>query len=177
MTFNTAPLANVLGLVSLILYILTLLPTILRIVFPETKKSGIPKMLLKNRRIIGIIAFFPALGHALLILLKHHPDVWDIQTYVIYLQGILLMAIFTVLTVTSNDWSVKKLKKNWKKLHQLTYVAMFLLTWHVADKMFGHWSYLTPIGTIGMTGISVLFVVRKWMEYQKESGKKTKIKA
>ncbi len=164
MTFNTAPLANVLGLVSLILYVLTLLPTIMRIVFPETKKSGIPKMLLKNRRTLGIIAFFPALGHALLILVKHHPDVGDFQTYVIYLQGILLMAIFTVLTITSNDWSVKKLKKNWKKLHQLTYLAMFLLTWHVADKMFGHWSYLTPIGIIGMTGISVLFAVRKWIE-------------
>ena len=167
MNFNTAPLANVLGLVSLILYILTLLPTIMRIVFPETKKSGIPKMLLKNRRILGIIAFFPALGHALLIFVKHHPDVWDLQTYVIYLQGILLMAIFTLLTVTSNDWSVKKLKKNWKKLHQLTYLAMFLLTWHVADKMFGHWSYLTPIGIIGMTGISILFVVRKWIELKR----------
>jgi hypothetical protein len=30
--------------------------------------------------------------------------------------------------------------------------------------MFGHWSYLTPIGIIGMTAISVLFVVRKWIE-------------
>ncbi|NEP43888.1 MAG: iron reductase [Okeania sp. SIO2H7] len=162
-------MANILGFVSLILYILTLLPTILRIVFPETKKSGIPKMLLKNRRTIGIIAFFPALGHAILLVVKHHPDVWDTQTYVIYLQGILLMAIFTLLTVTSNDWSVKKLKKNWKKLHQLTYLAMFVLTWHVGDKMFGHWTYLTPISIIGMTAISVLFVVRKWIEGKKNA--------
>ncbi|MDY6805985.1 MAG: ferric reductase-like transmembrane domain-containing protein, partial [Cyanobacteriota bacterium] len=163
-----------LGFASLILYILTLLPTIMRVVFPETKKSGIPKMLLKNRRTIGVVAFFLALGHGVLLVLKRNFDFGDFQTSVVYLQGILLMGIFTLLAVTSNDWSIKKLKKNWKKLHQLTYLAMFLLTWHVADKMLGHWTYLTPLGIIGSTAITVLFVVRKWMEYQKESAKKTK---
>lgn len=174
MTFNTAPMANVLGFASLILYILTLLPTIMRVVFPETKKTGIPKMLLKNRRAIGVIAFFLALGHGVLLVLKRNWDFGNPQTYLVYLQGIVLMGIFTLLAVTSNNWSIKKLKKDWKKLHQLTYLAMFLLTWHVADQMFGHWTYLTPIGIIGSTAITVLFLVRKWMEYRKESAKKTK---
>lgn len=177
MMFNTAPLANILGFLSLIAYIITLLPTIMRVVFPATRQTGIPKMLLKYRRQIGVIAFFLALGHGILVIIKQNPDFLDGQTYIVYLHGIVLMTIFTLLAVTSNDWSIKKLKKNWKKLHQLTYVAMFLLAWHVGDKMFGHWSYLTPLGIAGSAAIAVLFLIRKWMESQKQSASKQKISA
>ncbi len=103
--------------------------------------------------------------------MKRNFDVWDIKAYYIYLQGIVLLSIFTVLAITSNDWSVKKLKKNWKRLHRLTYLAMFLLVWHVGDRMFGHWTYLTPLGIIGISGITILFIIRKWIEYQKKIAK------
>ncbi|NEP08595.1 MAG: iron reductase, partial [Okeania sp. SIO4D6] len=65
-------------------------------------------------------------------------------------------------------WSIKRMKKNWKKLHELTYLAMFLLVWHVIDKMWGHWSYLTPLGMIGITTITVLFIVRRCIERRKK---------
>ena len=67
-------LANILGFASLISYVVTLLATILRTVFPQTKETGIPKWLLKRRRIIGIIAFFLALGHGLLMVKKRNFD-------------------------------------------------------------------------------------------------------
>lgn len=165
---NTAPIANYLGLLALISYIITLLPTILRIVFPQTKKTGLPKSLLKYRREIGVIAFFLALGHGVLLVSKRNFDFFDIQTYWIYIQGVVTFIIFTLLAITSNDWSVKKLKKNWKKLHELTYLAMFLLVWHVIDKMWGQWSYLTPLGIVGITGVTVLFIVRKSTEIVKD---------
>ena len=169
-------LANFLGVLALFSYIVTLLPTILRIVFPRTKETGIPKSLLKHRRVIGILAFFFALGHGFLLVIKRNLDFFDIKTFWIYIQGVSTFTIFTLLAITSNDWSVKKLKKNWKQLHQLTYFAMFLLTWHIWDKMSGHWTYLTPIGIVSSTGITVLFLIRLWIERQ-DKQQKTKKKA
>ena len=166
MTIDSAPLANILGFLALVSYIITLLPTILRIVFPQTKETGIPKLLLKHRRFIGILAFFLALAHGFLLVKKRNFDFFDLKTSWIYIQGVATFTIFTLLAITSNDWSVKKMKKNWKRLHSLTYLAMFLLTWHIWDKMSDHWTYLTPIAMGGITGITVLFIIRFWIERQ-----------
>ncbi|BDI19174.1 hypothetical protein ANSO36C_49760 [Nostoc cf. commune SO-36] len=67
-------LANILGFLALASYIGTLIPTIFRIVFPQTKETGIPQWLLKRRRNIGLIAFFLALGHGLLMVQKRNFD-------------------------------------------------------------------------------------------------------
>ncbi|BAY71646.1 ferric reductase-like transmembrane domain-containing protein [Anabaena sp. FACHB-709] len=165
-TIDDPSLANVLGMMALVTYCITLLPTILRIVFPQTKETGIPKWLLKRRRMIGLISFFLALAHGFMMIQKRNFDFFDFKTFVIYIQGISIFTIFTILAVTSNDWSVKKLKSNWKQLHKLTYLAMFILTWHIWDKMSGHWTYLTPISIVIIAGITVLFMLRMWMEHQ-----------
>lgn len=167
---NTPTFASYLGFLALCTYIITLLPTILRIVFPVTKNTSVPKILLKYRRQIGVISFVFGACHGILLFMKRNFDVFDIDSYFIYLQGIVILAIFTLLAVTSNNWSMKKLKKDWRKLHYLTYTLMFLLTWHISDKMFGKWSYLTPLGIIGSIGITVLFLIRKWIEYKKKKG-------
>ena len=75
-----------------------------------------------------------------------------------------MLIIFTFLAITSNDWSLKKLKKNWKNLHQLTYLVIFLMPWHILDKMSGHWSYLTPLGVLLAITTVILFFIRKWVE-------------
>ncbi len=175
MTFDPAPLANQMGFIALALYILTLLPTILRIVFPQTKQTEVPKYLLKNRRIIGIFAFICAVIHGYFLVKKRDLDLFDLKTSWIYIQGVSTFIIFTLLAITSNDWSVKRLKKNWKRLHSLTYLAMFLLTWHVWDKMSGHWSFLTPIGIVGIVAFNILYLVRRWIERrnQKQKAQKT----
>lgn len=170
---DTAPLANVYGFLALICYIATLLPTILRIVFPQTRKTNLLKLLLKYRRQIGVIAFIFALAHGFLLIKKRNFDFFDLHTYWIYSQGVATFLIFTLLTITSNNWSIRKLKRNWKKLHSLTYVAMFLLTWHVWDKMSAHWSFLTPIGLVGLIVIISLFILRKWREHQTQSHRKS----
>ncbi|MBD0386753.1 MAG: ferric reductase-like transmembrane domain-containing protein [Nostoc sp. C3-bin3] len=171
-SIDEAPLANVLGFIALVSYIATLLPTTLRIVFPQTKETGIPQWLLKHRRNIGIIAFFLALGHGFLMVQKRNFDFFDIKTFWIYFQGVSTFIIFMLLSITSNNWSIKKLKKNWKQLHKLTYVAMFILIWHIWDKMSGHWTYLTPISLIATTLITVLFIIRLWIEHQNKQQKK-----
>ena len=161
---DTAPLANFFGFLALISYITTLIPTILRIVFPQTRKTKIRKLLHKHRRQIGLIAFALASAHGWLLIAKRNIDFFDLDTYWVYIQGIATLLIFTLLAVTSNNWSMRKLKCNWKKLHSLTYLAMFLLAWHVWDKMSGHWSFLTPIGLVGLIVIISLFIWRKWRE-------------
>jgi methionine sulfoxide reductase heme-binding subunit len=165
-TMDIPVVDNSLGFLALASYIITLLPTTLRIVFPRTKETGIPQGLMKHRRSIGIMAFFFALAHGFLLVKKRNIDFFDLKTSWIYIQGIATFTIFTLLAITSNDWSVKMLKKNWKQLHKLTYFAMFLLTWHIWDKMSNHWTYLTPVGLVAIVLITVLFMFRFWIERQ-----------
>ncbi|KYC41693.1 iron reductase [Scytonema hofmannii PCC 7110] len=167
--------ANILGFLALTCYILTLLPTMLRIVFPQTKETGIPQVLLKHRRSIGILAFVFTVLHSFPLIRQRNIDLLDLKTSWIYIQGIATFIIFALLTITSNDWSVKKLKKNWKKLHQLTYFAMFLITWHIWDKMSGHWTYLTPIGITAISGVTVLFLYKHyWIQHFSKKQKQQK---
>ncbi|MEH1878397.1 MAG: ferric reductase-like transmembrane domain-containing protein [Nostoc sp.] len=168
---DIAPLENSLGFLALGAYILTLMPTNLRIIFPQTKQANLPKWLLKYRRLIGILAFCLALLHGFLLMKKRDLDFSDPNTYWIYSQGVSTFIIFSLLAITSNDWSVKRLKKNWKRLHTLTYLAMFLLTWHVWDKMLEHWSYLTPIGLVGIVTTTLLFLMRRWIEHRNKQQK------
>jgi methionine sulfoxide reductase heme-binding subunit len=168
MFVDQSPLSNCLGFLALGGYIATLLPTNLRIVFPQTKQTVMPKWLLKNRRIIGILSFFLALGHGYLLVIKRDFDFFDPTTFWTYFQGITTFIIFALLAITSNDWSIKRLKKNWKRLHSLTYLAMFLLTWHIWDKMADHWSNLTPLGLGIIIGINCLYLYRCWVERHKK---------
>jgi methionine sulfoxide reductase heme-binding subunit len=164
MFIDPSPLSNSLGFLALGGYIATLLPTNLRIVFPQSKQATMPKWLLKNRRLIGVLSFCLALGHGYLLVVKRDFDFFDPSTFWVYIQGVSTFIIFTLLAVTSNDWSMRRLKKNWKRLHSLTYLAMFLLTWHVWDKMADHWSYLTPIGLATLLAINAVYLYRCWIE-------------
>lgn len=164
MLIDPVPIANGLGFLALVGYILTLLPTNMRVVFPQSKQTPMPKWLLKHRRMIGVVSFLLALWHGYLLVHKRDLDFLNPSTFVVYVQGISTFTIFTLLALTSNDWSVKRLKKNWKRLHNLTYAAMFLLTWHVWDKMADHWSYVTPLALVTIAAVNVLYLWRRWIE-------------
>jgi methionine sulfoxide reductase heme-binding subunit len=118
--------------------------------------------------LIGILSFLLALGHGYLLVKKRDFDFFDPSTFLVYVQGVSTFIIFTLLAITSNDWSVKRLKKNWKRLHSLTYLAMFLLTWHVWDKMADHWSYLTPLGLVTIVALNLLYLHRRQIEHRNQ---------
>lgn len=164
---DAATHGNLLGVLALISYILTLLPTTLRVVFTSTKKSKFTKHLYTYRRQIGIASFIFTVGHAWVLVKKRNFDFLDVETYWQYITGVSTFILFTVLTITSNDYSVKKIgTKNWKSLHQLTYIAMFILVIHIWYTMAGDWSYLTPMGLITIIGITLLYIVRLWIEHK-----------
>lgn len=162
---NPAPLANILGFLALLCYVATLLPSLLKAIFPAIKRNKSLMSLLKYRRHLGVAAFCLGANHGVLLILERQANLLDWHTYIHYFQGITTLAIFTILTVTSNDESVKTLKNNWKKLHQLTYLAMFILPWHILDKMSGDWTYLTPLAVLLTLFILILFLRRKWLEH------------
>lgn len=145
---NPVPLANLLGFFALLAYIATLIPSIFKIILPSSRSNKSIIWLLKRRRYIGITAFFFGSNHGLLLILQRQINLLSPLTYIEYFQGITILFIFSILAITSNDWSVKNLKYSWKKIHQLTYLVVFLLPWHILDKMSLKWTYLTPFAVL-----------------------------
>lgn len=83
------------------------------------------------------------------------------------MSGIILGIAFFILAITSNGQSQKKLGiANWRRLHHwLSYGGLFALSWHVLDKMRGHYSLLTWLGIILLALSSLLYGLRKDVEF------------
>lgn len=63
--------------------------------------------------------------------------------------GLLGLLLLIPLALTSNRWAMKRLGKNWKRLHRLVYVIVPLLVWH-------YWQRETWESQIGMGGTTEL---------------------
>lgn len=126
-------LVNICGFIAVMLYAATLMPTNFCIVYPELRQENIFRFLFKNRRSIGLMTFIISCIHAAIYLHKIGGiDLFALNTYHTYFTGLSSLSIFAILSITSNNWSIKKLKKNWKVIHKFTYVVLFLLLWHIA---------------------------------------------
>ncbi len=104
--------------------------------------------ILFNRRHLGVMTFFVALVHALMVLGYYHgfspinPLVSLLTSSVNYaslrafpfeILGVISLVILFLLASTSHDFWLKNLgAATWKRLHMLVYVAYALLIGHVA---------------------------------------------
>ncbi len=161
-------LPNLMGFLSLICYVLSMVPGVGRFLRPSLLKTTLwMKHLVKHRRHYGVAAFGFGLIHGVWIGIARQLDFSNPKTWLTYFQGITLLIIFTLLGGTSNNWSVRYLKTKWKKLHYLTYLVLLVLPWHIYDKMRDHWSWITYIslGLILTTGF--LFILRRRVEAKK----------
>ena len=156
-------LGNFLGFLAATCYLLTLLPSLIRIVLPKFFPLKLSRLLLKYRREIGVIAWIFGLLHGTFIVVEKNLNLLDLNVAKNFLQGIALITIFTLLAITSNDYSVKHLKQNWKKLHRVTYLGLFILPWHILDKMSPKWSITTPITLILVFIFIFLSLIRIWI--------------
>ena len=89
----------------------------------------------KFRKPAGLWAFAFALIHVLTYVGYSGPDFdWlpFIKTHYIIL-GVTGLIILTVLALTSNRWSMKRLGKNWKRIHRLVYVAGGAVSIHALE--------------------------------------------
>lgn len=157
-------LPNILGFGSLLLYAVTLLPGLFHFTNPILVHSKFIRLVTRHRRNLGILAFFFGLAHGALIAYNHQADLTNPSTYIKYIQGVILLSIFFILAITSNNWSVHHLKSNWKKIHKLTYLVMFILVWHIIDKMQNDPTWFTPIGLLILFTLIALFSERKAIE-------------
>lgn len=148
------------GYIALIAYIGTLLPSNLIVVFSSWKKTSWRRILLKNRRKIGLICFSLSTMHGLLIVQAGDVDMLSLNTYIDYFTGFSSVLIFTILAVTSNNWSIRKLGKNWKKLHHLTYLALILLILHLLLANLGEWDWYTWCAFITLSFLTSLWLLR-----------------
>jgi methionine sulfoxide reductase heme-binding subunit len=101
---------------------------------PAASILGI-KEAIRYRRTLGLYAFFYAALHFLIFVGLDYTFRWDLiwetlveKRFIVvgFSAGLILLA----LAVTSFDWWKKRLRKNWKRLHRLVYLAGGLVVIH-----------------------------------------------
>lgn len=92
------------------------------------------KALLPLRKEAGILCGSLAIGHSIgyffngkiaVSTIFTNPALWDFSQYLAW--GLVGFFVSVLLVLTSNLLSIKILKRNWKRLHRITYI-MFLVT-------------------------------------------------
>lgn len=136
----------------------TLAVTPLRLIFG---KAGWTNWLMRRRRDLGVASFAYAAGHMLIYLVKKaSPELVFAELSTPYmLVGWLAFALFLPLALTSNDVSVRCLKRSWKRLHRLVYPAAILTFLHWI------WSAFDPTTAWIHTGIlAVVEIIRVYLQ-------------
>ena len=138
----------------------TLAVTPLRLIFRRAKWTG---WLLKRRRDLGVASFAYALGHtALYLWRKGSADiVLDELATPYILLGWLAFALFVPLAVTSNDRSMRIMKRSWKRLHRLVYPAAILTFVHWALSAFDPTTAYIHIGILAAIEIVRIVLQRR----------------
>lgn len=129
---------------------LTLSVTPIRLVFRKQRWAA---WLAKRRRDLGLASFAYASGHTIIYLYRKSDLAILLEElsspYV--LTGWLSLALFVPLAATSNDRSVRSLKRAWKNLHRLVYPAAIL--------MFLHWVLLSFDPTTAYIHIGIMAAI------------------
>lgn len=92
------------------------------------------RWLLLRRRDLGVASFAYAAVHTAIYLVDKAglAKVLEEAASAELFTGWLALALFIPLAVTSNDLSVRRMKRNWKRLHRLVYPAAVLVFVHWA---------------------------------------------
>lgn len=123
-----------------------------------------PRWLQKNRRYFGVAAFAYALAHTVLYLVDlgtAQKVIADLPKLYIW-TGWIAFLIFVPLAVTSSDYFVRKMGRNWKTLQRTTYAAAVLTLLHWAA--LHDWGGLGP-ALVHFVPLGVLEAYRVWYWY------------
>jgi sulfoxide reductase heme-binding subunit YedZ len=90
---------------------------------------------IRFRRLIGLYAFFYACLHFAVYLFLDLGSYWsqigaDIIKRPFITVGFIAWLLLLPLAITSNQWMMRKLKRNWQKLHKLVYAIGILGVLH-----------------------------------------------
>jgi DMSO/TMAO reductase YedYZ heme-binding membrane subunit len=128
------PVIKIWGWVAAGLYILTLFPGIITRFNLKKNISEIGKTIFFARTQLGISMFLAVFLHYILkvksLIQTNNYTPKEVELYFAF--GFPAMLISFILFLTSNQQSKKFLKKNWFRLHKLTYAILALTFLHVA---------------------------------------------
>lgn len=119
------------GDTTLLILLVTLWISPLRAIFP---KSRLLKLIVRHRRMMGVSCFVYALLHLTIYLLDYTTLAVMLENFTrpFIISGALAFIILLAMAITSTNWAVKKMGfKNWKILHRLVYLAVFLVFLHL----------------------------------------------
>lgn len=147
---------NISGTLATIFYVTTLYPGINRDL--SLRKSI--KFFKKYRLQMGITSCIIGTIHGLYVFLYKYQYQENI------ISGLICLSILLILGITSGRWMQRKLGKNWRRLHRLTYLLPTLLIWHILSKM-NIWSMFTRFNIFILVSINFLLVLRLIKQIQK----------
>ncbi|MCZ6498504.1 MAG: ferric reductase-like transmembrane domain-containing protein [Gammaproteobacteria bacterium] len=144
------------GELSARLLIVTMAITPLRLMFPGRRWIG---WLMQRRRYFGVATFGYAALHTGVYAarLKLPAEMLAEAAEPGILTGWLALAIFIPLAITSNEWSVRRFGRWWKRIHRWVYAAALLT--------FAHWllvAFDVVPGLIHLLVLGVLESYRIW---------------
>lgn len=117
--------------------------------------------LLQFRRQFGVAVFWLALFHGAGYLLLY--DLWgtpllsDLSSHHFY--GLVGLFGLIILALTSNDFSVKFLKKHWKQIHWLVYPVFVLVLLHAG---------LAHGSLVLFSGVTIVYGVLKYLDWKQK---------
>ena len=147
---------------------LSLAITPMRLFFSE---SNWPNWLLHRRRYFGVAAFAYAVLHTAVYVDRKIGSGLLLQEGAEFSMwtGWLALAILVPLAMTSNDASLRRLKRAWKKLHRWVYLAALLT--------FTHWIFIAFDFVPGLIHFLVLFLLETYRIWKRRQLKLLSTKA
>ena len=140
------------------LLLVTLAVTPIRLMFRNSKWA---QWLMRRRRDLGVASFAYAAGHTIIYVVNKAAlaPVLEEAGNADMLTGWLAFALFVPLAITSNDVSMRALKRGWKRLHRLVYPAAILVFVHWALAAFDPTTAYIHIGIL-----AAIEIVRVWLQ-------------
>lgn len=130
------------------LLLLALAATPLRLTFPRSRPA---QWLVAQRRSIGVASFAYAAAHLIAYLMRQDwARIAEDFVQAAFWIGWMAFAIFAVLAATSNDLSVRLLRRGWKNLHRLVHLAAVLVFAHWALTAFEPFVAYCHIAALGL---------------------------
>ena len=141
------------------LLLAALAATPLRLTFPG---NAVTRWYVAQRRYLGVTAFAYAAAHLAAYLARQDwSRIAEDFVQAGFWTGWIAFAIFVPLAVTSNDLSMRLLRRGWKNLHRLVHVAAVLV--------FAHWA-LTAfdpfLAYCHIAGLALLEACRLFLAYR-----------
>jgi sulfoxide reductase heme-binding subunit YedZ len=124
--------------------------------------------LLKRRRSLGVGAFLYAVLHLLFYILDMEAleAIWAEFFAPSIITGWIAFLLFLPLAITSNNAAMRALKRRWKQLQRLVYVAAVLTLFHwiwIHDDAIAAWAHFIPL-IVAQLLRGILIYVRRGSE-------------